>query len=81
MPSASNVFLACMPLVPALYIFLSFDESRKDIRKQLVSSTLLSAGGFALAHTMIPYAMKKMPAILTGKDLCKKGTPLGDTPV
>jgi hypothetical protein len=68
----SNLFLAVVPLVPSLLIFLNIPAS--DVKLKLFKAVGVGIGGFLTTSYLIPiiseYTKKKG---LSGKDLCKKG--------
>lgn len=72
--------LAALPLLPSMYLFLVVIPFGA-LKKQLLYSVALSAVGFAFTYKLIPPTMRKMPPLLSGKDLCKKGTALADKAV
>lgn len=53
------------------------DKYHEDLAR-LVGISVVS---YAAVVMLIPVVAKRMPAKLTGKDLCKRGTPEGDIPI
>jgi UDP-N-acetylglucosamine--dolichyl-phosphate N-acetylglucosaminephosphotransferase len=75
-----NKALAALPLIPPAYL-LAAAIPYSVVKKQLLLSVGLSAFGFAATVAIIPKLAKKMPSLLTGKDMCKKGTAMADKDV
>jgi hypothetical protein len=47
----------------------------------LLQLTAIGAVSYAAVALLIPVVGRRMPAKLSGKDLCKRGTPAGDIPM
>ncbi|GLD98235.1 hypothetical protein PINS_up006932 [Pythium insidiosum] len=41
----------------------------------------ISVASYAAVALLIPVVARRMPGKLTGKDLCKRGTPAGEIPM
>ena len=76
----SAAFLALLCIVPSCYFYTQI-RSGRGLKKQLLSCATLAGLGFFATLKTIPYVMRKIPGFLTGKDLCKKGTPRGEVAV
>ena len=73
--------LASLGLIaPSVYVLVNHIDDLQ-VKLQLTYVFLLAIGGYILTVFTIPMIQSKMPALLTGKDLCKKGTERGDIPV
>eukprot|EP00937_MAST-01D_sp_MAST-1D-sp2_P007623 g7623.t1 len=75
-----HVLLVIACLAPALWYWAHI-KGERGLQRQLCLCAALAGLGFFLTAHMIPPVMRKVPGFLTGKDLCKKGTPRGETPV
>lgn len=51
------------------------------LQSHLLPLVGVSALGYAAVALLIPRVAPLMPAKLSGKDLCKRGTPAGDIPM
>lgn len=65
---------------PSAYVWMYHIKSG-EIRYHLFQVFVLALGGYLLTLLTIPLIKTKMPPILTGKDLCKKGTERGENAV
>ena len=57
---------------------VEFSEDQQSAALRLTGICLVS---YVLVVVLIPVVARRMPAKLTGKDLCKRGTPAGDIPM
>ena len=82
MGSAANYVLASVPLLPSVYFATLLTGAK---RRQVLYAAALAAVGLWVTLRTIPLVRSKILARtamgLTGKDLCKKGTPAGDAPI
>lgn len=52
-----------------------------ELQAYLVKLVGIGVVSYAAVVLLIPIASRWLPAKLSGKDLCKKGTPAGDIPM
>jgi hypothetical protein len=52
-----------------------------ELKMYLLQLTAIGAVSYAAVALLIPVVGRRMPAKLSGKDLCKRGTPAGDIPM
>lgn len=70
----SDYFLAVLPLVPSAWCLTQLNSS--DTWNVIIWSAAISVLGFVLTDQLIPiFAQYTLKRGLSGKDLCKKGTP------
>lgn len=53
----------------------------RELQTYLMTLVGVSVVSYAAVALLIPMAFKWLPAKLSGKDLCKRGTPAGDIPM
>jgi hypothetical protein len=56
-------------------------EISGDLPAALAPLAAICVVSYAAAALLIPVVAQRMPGKLTGKDLCKRGTPAGDIPM
>ncbi|RLN48631.1 hypothetical protein BBJ28_00004714 [Nothophytophthora sp. Chile5] len=52
-----------------------------ELKAYLLQLTVVGIASYAAVALLIPVVGRRMPAKLSGKDLCKRGTPAGDIPI
>lgn len=80
MPSLVDSLAVGLTLCPSIYVVLKHIDDPED-KYDLMYIISIAVCGYVLVRKTIPLIQIRMPSILTGKDMCKKGTPEGDIPI